>query len=85
MVPHAALCAWVARNWRTAPTFHALTLSDNFTGLGNWPALHLRQSVADENGTTSGISCDCRTYPDDGRLSKVDASVARVEEIRCDM
>ena len=55
-----------------SPTFQAVMRSDSFTGFGNWPTLHLRHKVADENGTTAR-TCGCRMKPVFGRLSNVDA------------
>jgi hypothetical protein len=80
---HAAtLFAWASRNCLTSPTRQAVTRSDNFTGFGNWPALHFLHSVADENGTTSGMSCACRMKPVAGRLSKVEAVIVAMK-FRC--
>jgi len=46
---------------RISSTRHAVTRSESLTGAGNFSALTLRQSVAEENGTMAGMSCACLT------------------------
>ena len=53
MADHPAVCALI--HSRTAPTFHAVTLSDNLNGLGKVPAATLRHSVGAENGNGAGV------------------------------
>lgn len=67
---YARPLACVSSHLRMSPTRQAVTRSDSFTGLGNSLALHLRHRVADENGTTLGISWACRRYPASGNASK---------------
>ena len=55
---------------RTSPTRQSVTRSESFTGLGKAPDLHLRQSVAELIGTTSGMSWACRKKPVSGNASK---------------
>ena len=53
MASHPAVCALI--HSRTAPTFHAVTLTDNLNGLGKVPAATMRQSVGAENGNGAGV------------------------------
>jgi hypothetical protein len=53
MADHPAVCALI--HSRTAPTFHAVTRSDNLNGLGKVPAATIRHSVGAENGNGAGV------------------------------
>ena len=54
MAVHPAVCALI--HSRTAPTFHAVTRSDNLNGLGKVPAATIRHSVGAENGNGAGVA-----------------------------
>ena len=61
-----------------APTFHAVTRSDNLTGFGNVPPFTLRHSVGALKGSGAGLSgrlelwtnCDSRMKALSGNSSK---------------
>ena len=71
---------------RSSPTFHAVTLFDNFFGLGSVPRLDMRQMVSTEQSRSPATVCT-RTCAEFGRLSKFSSwlagSVLRVFATLC--